>query len=309
MGSMDVAVLGAGAVGRGVAQVCAVAGHEVSLHDEEANVVMDGIDAVQASIDDAVTAGDLDDSERAAAVDRIEGTTGLEAAVSGADLVVEATDRDREARRELFADVEEVVDEETLVATSAPDVSVTAVATGLRRPGRALGLHFIDPPATPLVEVVVAEQTTERTRDAAVDFVAGLDTESVVVRDVPGFAATRLSLALTAEAIQMIDERVAGVAAVDRAMERGHDHPVGPLAAADIAGLDARLEQLEHLAERLGERFEPPPVLREKVAAGHLGRKTGEGFYVWEGDERSGAAEPDPRPQLREERPSGPDDR
>jgi len=306
---MDVAVLGADTVGRGIAQVCAVAGHDVALHDEEANVVMDGIDAVQAGIDDAAADGAVTDGERAAAVERLEGTTGLEAAVAGADLVVEATAADRDARRDLFARVEEVIDDDALVATSAPDVSVTAAAAGLRNPGRALGLHVLDPPATPLVEVVVAEQTTEATRDAAVAFVDGLDTESVVVRDVPGFAATRLSLALTVEAIQMIDERVAGVAAVDRAMERGHDHPVGPLAAADRVGLDVRLEQLEYLAASLGERFEPPPVLREKVAAGDLGRKTGEGFYVWEGGERSEPAEPNPTPQLRATGPPDPGDR
>ncbi|QPV62127.1 3-hydroxyacyl-CoA dehydrogenase family protein [Halosimplex litoreum] len=305
---MDVAVLGAGATGRGIAQCCAAAGHAVTLHDDDANVVMDGIDAVQAGLDDAAAAGELDADARESAVDSIEATTGLDGAVADADIVIETTDADREARRALFADVEEAVDEGTLVATSGSAVSVTAVAAGLRNPGRAVGLQFVDPPAAPLVEVVVAEQTAEPTRDAAVSFVDGLNRESIVVRDTPGAAATRLGLALAAEAVTMVDERAAGVAAIDRATTAGHDHPVGPLAAADERGLDATLEALEHLRSALGERFAPPPVLREKVEAGDLGRKTGEGFYVWEGDDPVEPSEPDPTPELRAESPVDPDD-
>ncbi|WP_123537276.1 3-hydroxyacyl-CoA dehydrogenase family protein [Halosimplex salinum] len=305
---MDVAVLGAGAAGRGIAQSCAAAGHGVTLHDDDANVVMDAIDAVGAGLDNAVAAGDLAAGARDEADDRIEATTGLAGAVADADLVIEATDADRAERRDLFADVEEHVDEATLIATSGAAVSVTAVAAGLKNPGRAVGLHFVDPPDAPLVEVVVAEQTTEPTRDAAVSFVDGLGLEAIVVRDTPGFAATRLGLALAVEAMQMIDDRAAGVEAVDRATTAGHDHPVGPLAAADERGLDVTLDALDHLADSLGDRFTPPPVLREKVAAGQLGRKTGEGFYVWEGGEPTEPSDPDPTPDLRAETPVDPED-
>jgi 3-hydroxybutyryl-CoA dehydrogenase len=305
---MDVAVLGAGATGRRIAQCCAAAGHAVTLHDDDANVVMDGVDAVEAGLDDAVAAGDLAAAARESAVDSIEATTGLEGAVADAEIVIETTGADRETRRTLFADVEEAVDEETLVATSGPAVSVTAVAAGLRNPGRAVGLHFVDPPATPLVEVVVAEQTAEPTRETAVSFVDGLDRESIVVRDTPGFAATRLGLALAVEAMTMVDERVGGVAAIDQATTAGHDHPVGPLAAADERGLDATLAALEHLQGALGERFAPPPILRAKVEAGDLGRKTGEGFYVWEGGDPVEPSDPDPTPELRAESPVDPDD-
>jgi len=290
---MEVAVLGADAAGRGIVQVCAAAGHAVALHDTEANAVMDGIDAVQAGLDDAVAAGDLSAEARDSAVDRLEGTTGLEAAVGGAGVVVDATEGDRDHRRALWADVEDLVDEETLLATSATTVSVTAVATGLHVPERAVGLHFVDPPAVSLVEVVLAEQTGAESRDRAVEFVEDLG-ESVVVRDTPGFACSRLALALSVEAMTMVDERVASVAAIDRALEAGHDHPQGPLVAADEAGLDARLTELEYLADALGERFAPPPVLRRKVERGDLGRKTGEGFYVWEGGEPVEPGEPDP---------------
>ena len=305
---MDVAVLGASASGRGIAQCCGAAGHAVTLHDDDVNAVMDGVDAVEAGLDDAVDAGRIEDASRDEAVQRIEATTGLDGAVADADLVVEATGADRDERRTLFADIEELVDEDTLIATSGASVSVTAIAAGLKTPGRAVGLHFVDPPAGELVEVVVAEQTTEPTRAAAVSFVDGLDRTPIVVRDTPGFAATRLSLALAVEAMQMIDERVAGVEAVDRAMTAGHDHPVGPLAAVDERGLDDTLDALEHLSDSLGDRFTPPPVLREKVQQGELGRKTGRGFYVWEGGERTDPADPDPTPDLREETPVDPSD-
>jgi len=305
---MDVAVLGAGTAGRGIAQCCAAAGHGVTLHDPDANAVMDGVDAVEAGLDDAVAADEIDAETRDDAVQRLEATTGLDGAVGDADWVVEATDADRDDRRELFADVEERIDEDVFVATSGAAVSVTAVAAGLRNPGRAVGLHFVDPPTAPLVEVVVADQTAEPTREAAVSFVDGLAREAVVVRDTPGFAATRLGLALSVEAMQMVDERAAGVEAIDRAMTAGHDHPVGPLAAADERGLDATLDALEHLSESLGDRFTPPPVLRKKVQAGQLGRKTGDGFYVWEGGEQVEPRDPDPTPDLRPESPVDPED-
>ncbi|MEF8853610.1 MAG: 3-hydroxyacyl-CoA dehydrogenase family protein [Haloarculaceae archaeon] len=304
---MNVAVLGVGGVGPAVARLSAVAGHDVALHAGDVNDVMDAVDAVEADIDDAAAAGELSKRDRDAAVERIEATTGLDAAVGDADVVLDATERDDGGRQALFADVEAVVGAETLLATAATDVAVTAVAAGLRRPGRALGLHFVDPPAAPLVEVVLAEQTTAETRDRAVAFVDDLGRESVVVRDTPGFVASRLTLALSVEAMQLVDERVAGVAAVDRALEVGAEHATGPLRAADEAGLDARLAELESLADRLGDRFAPPPVLREKVRQGDLGRKTGEGFYRWERGEPVGPAEPDPVPDPRSDAPEDPD--
>jgi len=301
---MNVAVLGVAGVGPAVARLSALAGHDIALHAGDVNDVMDAVDAVEADIDDAAAAGDLSEHDRDAAVERIEATTGLDAAVGDADLVLDATET--EDRQALFADVEAVVDDDTILATAATDVSVTAVAAGLRRPGRALGLHFVDPFAASLVEVALAEQTTAGARDRAVTFVDGLDCESVVVRDTPGFVASRLTLALSVEAMQLVDERVAGVAAIDRAMAVGADHGTGPLRAADEAGLDARLAELEALAERLGERYTPPPVLREKVRQGDLGRKTGEGFYRWERGEPVEPAEPDPTPEPRED-PGDPD--
>lgn len=278
---MEVAVLGATGDGRHIASQCALAGHAVHLHDGDANVVMDAIDAIeQRHGDDAITA--------------IDGTTGLDAAVSGTDVVVDATDADERTRRDLVADVEENVDDETLIATSSVTVSVTATAAGLLKPGRAVGFHFVSPDESSVVEVVVADQTSEAARERAVEFVESLDGTPLVVRDVPGFASTRLDLALIVEAIRMVEEGVASVSDVDRALELARNHPTGPLALADEMGLSNVLEALEDLANRLDGRFDPPGLLREKVSDGALGVTTGEGFYDWENGERIGPADPGP---------------
>ena len=292
---MHVAVLGADRLGRAVAQVCAVAGHEVSLHDDEANVVMDGIDAIEGRLPD--------DSD---AVDRLSGTTGLDAAVGDAGVVVETGTTDATALQGKLADFEPMLDRETLVALAASGVSVTAAAAGLRHPDRAIGLQFRDPLDAPLVEVVVADQTSQATADNARSFVDGLDRTPVVVRDAPGVVSTRAALALEAEAMRLVEDEVAGVAAVDDVLELGFDHASGPLEQADRAGLANRLDALEQLHTELGERFAPPEILRELVAAGKTGGPRGEGFYDWENGDPVDPALPDPDIPRRDEVPDDP---
>lgn len=293
---MEIAVLGATEEGRAVAGHCVAAGHVVHLFDDDANVVMDAIDAVE-------------HDRGADATERVDGTTDLDAAVDGVDLVVDATDEDESARRDLVASAEEVVGEDAVVAASGAALSVTAVAAGLRRPERAVGLHFVPTHRPTVVEVVVADQTTAETLDRVVEFVEGLDGTPLVVRDAPGFACTRLDLALIVEAVRVVEEGVASVEDVDRALELGRDHPVGPLALADEVGLDRVLAALEDLANRLDGRFDPPGLLREKVDRGALGKGSGEGFYRWEDGERVEPAEPDPTVETRSEVPDRPGDR
>lgn len=292
---MDVAVLGADRLGRAVAQVCAVAGHDVRLHDDEANVVMDGIDAIEGRLP-----GDTD------AVDRLSGTTGLEAAVGDAAVAVETATTDPTALQADLAELEAFLDREALVALAASGVSVTAAAAGLRHPDRAIGLQFCDPLSAPLVEVVVADQTSQETADRARSFVDGLDRTPVVVRDAPGVVSTRAALALEAEAMRLVEDEVAGVAAVDEVLELGFDHASGPLEQADRAGLDGRLAALESLHAELGDRFAPPEILRELVAAGKTGGPRGEGFYVWENGDPVEPALPDPDIPKRERVPDDP---
>jgi 3-hydroxybutyryl-CoA dehydrogenase len=302
---MDVAVLGAGSLGRGVAQVCAQAGHDVSLQDDEANVVMDAIDVVERRLGDALDAGTLDRETRDRALDGLDGTTGLDAAVGDAAVVIETLGGEPARVQERFADVEDLTDRETLIATGTHAVSVTAAAAGLRHPDRAIGLHFLDPLGSPLVEVVVADQSTEETADRAVEFVEGLDRHPILVADGPGEVTARLALAQEVEAMRLVQEGVASVTAVDDALTLGYDEPVGALERADNAGLDDRLETLEALAADLGTRFEPPEVLRDLVRAGKTGSDAGEGFYVWENNQPVEAALPEPDLPRRA---AGPDD-
>jgi len=299
---MKVAVLGAGSDGRDMATVCARAGHAVRLHSSEATRAMDTVDDVEHRLVTADDRDEITEDTRRTAIDGLEATTSLRAAVSGADVVIDTVTTD-ERLQERFAEVEEHVDEGTLIASGRPGVSVTAAAAGLRHPDRAIGLNFFDPPATPVAEIILAEQTTNETAQRAEEFVAGLDTTPVRVRDAPGNASTRLALALEVEAMRAVDDGIIGVEGADHLLREGLDHPTGPLERADRAGLDGRLETLQTLAETLGDRFDPPAVLADRVADGKTGANAGEGFYVWESGEPVEAAltgpaldEPDQQP-------------
>jgi 3-hydroxybutyryl-CoA dehydrogenase len=291
---MDVAVLGADVTGRAVAEICARAGYDVSFHSHDATIVMDSIDVIERRLDDALDAGDIETERREGTLDRLEATTGLEAAVSDASVVIETTLSDAGALQQRFAEIEELAARETLITTGQSTVSLTAAAAGLRRPDRALGLHFHRPLDRSLVEIVVAEQTTATHIDRAESFVDGLPVSAVSVRDTPGAGATRLALALEVEAMRMVADDIASVEAVDTVFTRSYETEVGPLERADRAGLADRLESLDYLADSLDERFQPPPLLADLVAEGQTGMEAGEGFYVWEDAEPTESALPEP---------------
>jgi 3-hydroxybutyryl-CoA dehydrogenase len=283
---MQVAVLGAGTMGHGIAQVAAMAGHDVTIRDLESDIVEAGIAAIESNLAGGVQREKLTRAAADATLDRIEGTTALAAAVEDAALVVEAVPEDVDLKQETLADVEAAVGPETVLASNTSSLSVTELASALERPGRAVGLHFFNPVhLMELVEIVVAEQTTAETVAFAREFVADIDRTAIEVEDAPGFASSRLGVALGVEAMRMVQEGVASPRDVDAAMELGYNHPMGPIELGDVVGLDVRLDILEHLRAELGERFRPPRVLKQKVRAGKLGKKTGEGFYRWEDGE------------------------
>ena len=288
---MHVAVLGAGSMGHGIAQVSAMAGHEVWLRDVDDEFVERGLSGIEGNLAGGVDRGKVSEAEVDATLSRIEGTTDLDAAVSGADLVIEAVPEQMELKTEVFVDCEALVGPETVLASNTSSLSVSEMASALEVPERIVGLHFFNPPhIMDLVEVVIAEQTDERAEGFATEFVDGIGKEAVVVRDSAGFASSRLGVVTGLEAIRMVEEGVAGIEDVDRALRLGYGHPMGPLELGDHVGLDVRLHIAEHLREELGERFRPPQLLRRKVRAGKLGKKTGEGFYRWDGGEKVGVS-------------------
>ncbi len=279
-------------MGHGIAQVAAMAGHDVTLRDVEQEFVTDGIEAIESNLDGGIDLGKVTPEERDAALANVSGTTDLSGAVTDADLLMEAVPEDMDIKRETFQDVEPHVDGECILATNTSSLSVTKIAAALDSPSRVIGLHFFNPAhVMNLVEVVEAEQTAAGVQRAGVEFVDSLGKTAVEVHDSPGFASSRLGVVLGAEAVRMIETDVADPADIDAAMKLGYNHPMGPIELTDVVGLDVRLGVLEYLREELGERFRPPQLLKQKVRAGKLGKKSGEGFYVWENGEPVSASD------------------
>lgn len=276
-------MLGGGTMGSGIAHVCAVAGHDVGLQDIEQGVLDDAVETIRTNLEAGVERDIVDEETAAAARSRISTTTDPVEATTAADLVIEAVPERLDLKRDLFEQVEDTVPRETVLATNTSSISVTEIFGGLDHPGRALGLHFANPVhKMDIVEIVEAEQTDAETVAFAEEFVDDLGKTSVLVRDFPGFATSRLGVTLGAEAMRMVQQGVASPSAIDTAMRHTYNHPMGPLELSDHVGLDVRLDILEYLRAELGERFRPPQLLKRKVAAGDLGRKTGRGFYRWE---------------------------
>ncbi|MFC4113947.1 3-hydroxyacyl-CoA dehydrogenase family protein [Nonomuraea zeae] len=201
--------------------------------------------------------------------------------LAGCELVVEAVPEHAALKAEVLALVERRA-AGAVLATNTSSLSIDGLADALAAPGRFLGLHFFNPvPVSALVEIVTGPRTDPALVTRAQDWVAALGKTPITVADSPGFASSRLGVCLALEAMRMLEEGVAGAADIDTAMTLGYRHPMGPLRTTDVVGLDVRLAIAEHLARELGPRFEPPPILRDLVAAGHLGRKTGQGFYTW----------------------------
>lgn len=284
---MQIVVLGAGSMGHGIAQASAMAGHNVTLRDIEMDFVEDGLKGIRSNLAGGVERGKVSETEMEQTLERIDGTTDLEAAVTDADLIIEAVPEDMELKKEVLLDVEAATAEETVIATNTSSLSVTEIASVLEYPERVVGLHFFNPPhLMELVEIVIAEQTDSSTQEFAIKYVKGIEKEDVVVQDSAGFASSRLGVITGLEAIRMVEEGIASPAAIDEAMKLGYGHPMGPIELGDYVGLDVRLDIAEYLREELGERFRPPQILRRKVRADNLGKKTGKGFYVWEEGER-----------------------
>jgi 3-hydroxybutyryl-CoA dehydrogenase len=278
-----VAVVGAGTMGLGIAQAAAIAGFETTLTDANAAALARALDRVRDALAGGVRRDKLTDADAAAALRRVHTTGHLGAAADGAELVIEAIPEDLEAKRALFAELDTVVRRSCVLATNTSSLSIGRIADGARHPTRVLGMHFFNPVhAMRLVEIVVHERTAETAVVFVRDVAARMGKETIVVRDRPGFASSRLGVALGLEAMRMVEEGVASAEDIDKAMELGYGHPMGPLRVSDLVGLDVRLAVAEYLQGALQDaRFAPPAILRQKVDAGELGKKSGRGFHQW----------------------------
>jgi 3-hydroxybutyryl-CoA dehydrogenase len=276
-----VGVIGGGRMGAGIAQVFLAAGAHVAVVEagEEAAAAARG--RVSDGLEEAARRGKLD-RDVATVLDRLTVVDSPAALDGETGLVVEAVPEQADLKAQVLRAAEATVAPDAVLATNTSSLSVTELAAALERPARFLGLHFFNPvPASKLVEVVVARETDPELVATASGWVRALGKTDVVVKDSPGFASSRLGVLLGLEAIRMLEEGVADAEAIDTAMELGYRHPMGPLRSTDLVGLDVRLAIAEYLHRTLGERFAPPQLLRDKVAAGELGRKTGRGFHTY----------------------------
>ncbi|MCA9593409.1 MAG: 3-hydroxyacyl-CoA dehydrogenase family protein [Myxococcales bacterium] len=280
-----VTVLGAGTMGRGIAQLCASRGTSVRLFDVQAAALDGALAAIEKQLGRMVEKKKLTPEARAAAMDRIARHTEVTTACAGADLVIEAAPEDMALKVELMSRVKAASGGDTLLASNTSSLSITELGQRIDAAARTVGLHFFNPPPVmPLLEIVRGLGTSEATVERALAFAKQIEKEPIVVNDVPGFASSRLGVALGAEAMRMLESGVASAQDIDRAMELGYRHPMGPLKLTDLVGLDVRLAILEHLQREVGEQFRPPTILRQMVRAGRLGKKVGLGFYRWTDD-------------------------
>jgi 3-hydroxybutyryl-CoA dehydrogenase len=273
-------VIGAGTMGAAIAEVFAKAGVHVFLSDVSEDQLSIGWKRIEDSLKTAVEKGKLTADDASAARGRIQTSTDHEVA-SGCDLIVEAVPEMMSLKKQIFADVSKRAPN-AILASNTSSLSVTEIASRAKDPSKVVGLHFFNPPQImPLLEIVRAEQTTDEIVARARAFAVRIGKEPIVVADSPGFATSRLGIVLGMEAIRMLESGVATATDIDRAMELGYKHPMGPLKLTDLVGLDVRLSIADHLVLELGPQFAAPPLLRRLVRAGKLGKKTGEGFYRW----------------------------
>lgn len=279
-------VVGAGTMGHGIAQVLCQSGHRTTLVDLNAEVLAAGKKKIEENLAIGVKKGKLVEADRDAALARLSTSTST-SVLSSAQLFIEAIPERMELKKQLFAEADRLMPEGSLLASNTSSLSITEIAAATKRPDRVIGLHFFNPVhIMKLLEIVRGPLTSGDTVDEAKDLAARLGKTAIIVNDAPGFATSRLGICLGNEAMRMLEEGVASAADIDQAMKLGYGHPMGPLALSDLVGLDVRCAISDGLFVELGtDGFRPPRLLKRLVRLGHLGKKSGRGFYVWENGE------------------------
>jgi 3-hydroxybutyryl-CoA dehydrogenase len=277
-----VLVVGTGTMGQGIAQVTAHAGYVTHLYDVDAARVDKAIGIIKATTDRLVQKGKMLNEARSELIGMLVATPDLGAGCAEVDLVIEATPESMDLKVEVLGKIKLFAPERAILASNTSSLSITEIGHRIGAGARTVGLHFFNPPPVmELLEVVRGLETSPAVIETCLALAKRLAKTPIVVSDTPGFATSRLGVAIGAEAMRMLESGVASAADIDRAMELGYRHPMGPLKLTDLVGLDVRLAILEHLHREVGEQFRPPSILRQMVRAGRLGKKTGEGFYRW----------------------------
>lgn len=282
MNISKIGVIGAGTMGNGITQVCAAAGIDVVMVDVSDQAVARGIGTISASLDRLIKKEKMTAAEKQEILGRIKGTTDY-AALKDRQMVIEAATENLELKKRILKQIDSEVSTETIIATNTSSLSVTELAAGVSHPGRFIGTHFFNPvPMMALVELIVGIQTAPATRDIAQGLVATLGKTPITARNSPGFAVNRILCPMINEAIFALQEGLASAEDIDTGMKLGCNHPIGPLALADLIGLDTMLAIMETFYEGFNDpKYRPAPLLKEMVVAGRLGRKSGQGFYSY----------------------------
>lgn len=270
-------------MGHGIAQVLAMAGIKTRLFDVAPAAVDAGLAKIQANLDKGVARGKVEEKARVLALEALSGASELSVAVEGAEVVIEAAPERMDLKQSIFSDLSELCAPDALLATNTSSLSITEIGQVCSKPERVVGMHFFNPVhIMKLVEVVRTDASSDEAVTCAMELARRMGKEPIDVADTPGFASSRLGIAIGMEAIRMVESGVASAEDIDKAMTLGYGFPMGPLRLTDLVGLDVRLSIAEYLASTLGDRFTPPALLRDMVAAGKLGQKSGKGFYTWE---------------------------
>lgn len=280
MSHMRIGVIGAGTMGNGIAQVCALAGYEVTLIDVVEEALQKGLKSLRSSLERMVQKGKLTEDQRELALRKISTTTSYEK-LADADLVVEAATENLSLKLKILRDIEAVVRADAVIASNTSSISITQLAAVLSKPQRCIGMHFFNPvPLMSLLELIRGLQTNDESHRVATEFAAIIGKTPITVRNSPGFVVNRVLCPMVNEAVYVLQEGLASAEEIDVGMKLGCNHPIGPLALADLIGLDTMLAIMNVFYEGFGDtKYRPAPLLKEMVDAGRLGRKSGQGFY------------------------------